>query len=281
MQSDGDGAIGARRRPTAVTGSREPAPPFPKASSPEYEKSTSSVVKAIDSSRVLLAVGRAMNGVLAQALGVKIVRASASGIPLDDAWFRHLSYFNHLFDLVKDVDGDVVECGVAWGRTLAMLASLERAQGGKRHVWGFDSWGGLPNPEPEDLPASRFGPFERSDIHAVRNTLKNHGFNDAEIATSITLVQGRFADTVGDYDGEDIALLHLDVVLHRSYRDCLMALWPRVPVGGVVAVDDYAVEPVLHPGANKAVDDFVAAHRSETALQRDSVADRYYIVKLA
>jgi hypothetical protein len=253
---------------------------FPRTSSPEYLASTSKLVRLIDSTGPLRSIGASVNSLLTKLLGVKVVRSSASGIPLDDSWFRQLSYFDRLFERIQDVEGDIVECGVAWGRTLAMLASLERARGASRHLWGFDSWGGLPEPEQDDLPASRFGPFEWADVESVRNTLRNHGFRDEEIASSITLTPGLFAETLGTYAGTQIALLHLDVVLRRSYAECLEALWPRVQVGGVVPVDDYAV-PALHPGANKAIDEFVEIHGSEARLERDALADRYFVVKVA
>jgi hypothetical protein len=228
----------------------------------------------------LRSVGASVNSLLTRILGVKVVRASASGIPLEDSWFRQLSYFDRLFDRIEGVEGDIVECGVAWGRTFAMLASLERTRGGTRHLWGFDSWAGLPEPEPDDLPASRFGPFEWADVESVQNTLRNHGFDDDEIASSISLIEGPFSETLRTYAGPHIALLHLDVVLRRSYALCLDALWPRVKVGGVVPVDDYAV-PALHPGANKAIDEFVETQKSEAILERDAITDRYFLVKVA
>jgi hypothetical protein len=251
-----------------------------RAPSSAYKRSTSRFVQLVDSSAQFRTLLHSANRLLATVLGVRVVRATASGVVLDEQWFRQFAYFARLFDRLEGVPGDVVECGVAWGRTFSMLASLARI-GGTRHVWGFDSWQGLPDADEEDIPRGgslRLGPFEGASPRDVAVMLEHHRFNKQEIDATISLVEGPFAVTLPDYAGDQIALLHLDVVLYRSYETCLTELWPHVAEGGIVALDEYE-EGLIHPGATQAVDEFLDDPRTKGTLERDSISGKYFVVK--
>jgi hypothetical protein len=43
-------------------------------------------------------------------------------IPMLDRKVRRLLYFGRMFDLIKNVEGDVVECGVLYGESLLLLS---------------------------------------------------------------------------------------------------------------------------------------------------------------
>ncbi len=62
-----------------------------------------------------------LNRLMISTLGVRVVSARVKVI--DKNWFDRLLYFQRLLDLLKGVEGDVVECGVASGNSLTMLAS--------------------------------------------------------------------------------------------------------------------------------------------------------------
>lgn len=75
----------------------------------------------------------------------------AHEFPVSAGWIKRFVYFAKLLERVEGVSGDVVECGVAWGRSLAILALLVRHGGTPRHLYGFDSFQGLSSPTGEDL----------------------------------------------------------------------------------------------------------------------------------
>ena len=215
-------------------------------------------------------------------LGVRLVPADRAGFRLSREWFEALLYFERLLRLIEPVDGDVVECGVAGGTSLSILASLIEASSRDRHVWGFDSWEGLPEPRSEDLAASRSiaksGMFAWSSPVRVLGRLRANGFDDAEIERRVTLVKGRFGDTLPGFSGR-IALLHIDADLYLSYRDCLENLWPRLEESGIVAFDEYE-QPDVWPGARKAADEFLTELGSDAAdLRRDETSGKYFAVK--
>jgi hypothetical protein len=224
-----------------------------------------------------------LNKVLIFSLGVSVVPVYY--LVVNKNWADKLLYFQRIFDLLKDVEGDVIECGVASGRSLTILATLVKNSGINRHIWGFDSWEGLPKPTNEDLVSlesiAKRGRFKNSSPERVHTTLWAYGFSNSEIQDMVTLVKGWFSETIPKYRGSRIALLHLDVDLYDSYKDCLHYLWPRVSVNGIVAFDEYHL-PNKWPGAKRAVDEFFSQLVPGSArLQRDTVSGLYYAVKTA
>jgi O-methyltransferase len=63
-------------------------------------------------------------------------------------------------------------------------------------------------------------------------------------------------DTLAAHAPETVALLHLDTDWYVSTRHELEHLYPRIPVGGVLIIDDYG----HFKGARKAVDEYLKGH---------------------
>ncbi len=222
-----------------------------------------------------------INRWLISTLGIRLTSVRATGV--DEAWFDRLLYLNRVLALVEGIPGDIVECGVSHGRSLAMIAALLRSNRQKRCIWGFDCWAGLPPPASEDLDRgqgiARPGVFSGASIASVMTTLRWFGFTDDEIRRTIVLRQGLFRDTLPQFPDRPIALLHIDVDLYQSYKECLAHLWDHVADGGVVALDEYH-DYEDWPGAKKAVDEFLATLPPGAAsLQEDRPYGRYFITK--
>lgn len=226
---------------------------------------------------------RSINSVLRHTAGVQVIPARTRRVSLDKAWFARLVHFSKLIEKISDVNGDVVECGVADGTSLATLASLLKAHGQIRRVWGFDSWAGLPSPSSADAGNASIaagGMFSQASTAKVRDELLAYGLTDDEIAQTVRLMPGLFSETLPGYDGQ-VALLHVDVDLYQSYLDCLTNLWPRIVAGGIVAFDEYG-EPDTWPGARRAVDEFLETRpEGATALQHDEGSGKWWLMKSA
>jgi O-methyltransferase len=222
-----------------------------------------------------------INRWLISTIGIRITSARATGV--DESWFDRLLYLNRVLSLVEGIPGDVVECGVSHGHSLAMIAALLRSTHQERCLWGFDCWAGLPPPGSEDLEhghgIARSGVFSGASIESVLTTLRWFGFSDEAIAKTIMLRQGLFRETLAQFPDRAIALLHIDVDLYQSYKECLAYLWTRVVPGGVVALDEYH-DSDDWPGAKRAVDEFLSTVPPETAsLHQDTGYGRYLILK--
>lgn len=235
-----------------------------------------------DEMGLLRGVASLVNKMLLSKLGVKVV--SSNSFMVTPYWIKQLLYFRRLFNLIETVPGDIVDCGVAWGMNLCQLAILVTEGTVKRHIWGFDSFEGLPPPTKEDLASSKphykdssKGKLVVTEETVLRN-LRSIGFDERFIDDQITLVKGWFSDTLPKYRGSSIAFLHLDPDLYESYKTALENLWPKVSIGGIASFDDYhAIE--LLPGCKKAVDDYFSQRR-DAMIHKDSRLGMYYAVKV-
>ncbi|MBF8267522.1 MAG: macrocin-O-methyltransferase TylF [Dehalococcoidia bacterium] len=223
---------------------------------------------------------RVINNLLISTAGVKIVNANEFAV--SGVWINRLIHFAKLLEMVKDVEGDVVECGVGWGKSLAILGLLVKHSDMSRNLWGFDSFEGLPHPTDEDSPeSSRYAKqrmFGEATERAVVTNLSAVGLDDEFLQSRVSLVKGWFSETLPSYGGSTIALLHIDADLYESYKTTLENLWPKVAIGGIVAFDEYHLR--MWPGAKKAVDEFFADRPGSIEMLKSTVSSHRYVVRL-
>lgn len=159
----------------------------------------------------------------------------------------------NLFNQVKDLHGDIVECGVFKGAgLLSWLKLIDMHQPHSiKKVIGFDFF----DPSFTDSLESSMDKenmkhvFNRDpslksselSIESIKLKLNNAGFND----NKFELIKGDISDTaklfVEDKPGFRISLLYLDLDLDHPTYDTLEAFWDRVVPGGIVVFDEYAI----------------------------------------
>lgn len=172
----------------------------------------------------------------------------------------------------RDIEGAFIECGV-WrgGSVMAMLLELQRLGVTDRDVFLYDNFEGMSAPTPDDT-----SPFEQPAMVTFQQAktlgLKawHHFFKDeifsfdqvreAVLATGypaerIHFVKGDVCETIPTTSPERIALLRLDTDWYESTYHELVHLYPRLPQGGVLIIDDYG----HWNGCRKAVDEYFAA----------------------
>ena len=156
-----------------------------------------------------------------------------------------------LVDKVKELPGDIVECGVFKGTGLLTFLKLKRylcPNSGKK-VIGFDFFDsdklveGLSGIDKEAM-GTLFDKrnYKHSDNHAevFAQSIKNYGFEEHEFE----LVAGDITKTAYEYaakrPGFRISLLYIDLDLDIPTYETLNAMWDRVVKGGIVVFDEYA-----------------------------------------
>lgn len=179
-----------------------------------------------------------------------------------------------LASMVRDVPGEIVECGVWRGGMSAGIATL---LGNSRKYWLFDSFEGLPPATPEDGPeavAYQNDPdgewyFDNctAEIGFAREAMQKAG------TTNVEIVKGWFKDTVPQAQVGQIALLRLDGDWYESTLTCLEAFAHKVVDGGLIVFDDYHT----WDGCSRAVHDYLSRHSSTDRVSQSPAGNAYML----
>ena len=169
------------------------------------------------------------------------------------------------------VRGDLIEAGVWRGGAAAFMRAVLKAHGvADRCVWVADSFEGLPTPDMARYPQDKGDthhtyPWLVVSLDEVRETFRRYDLLDAQVK----FLKGWFKDTLPRADIRELAVMRLDGDMYGSIMDSLVALYPKLSVGGYVIIDDWG----LVPTTRRATDDFRAAHGiMEPVLDVDGVA---------
>ena len=189
---------------------------------------------------------------------------------------RNLKWSFYMYDLfmkIKDLDGDIVECGIGRAETFMVFAKLSEFYGKK--LWGFDSFEGFPEITKNDICERnpQKGEWAYLCPNDTINILKQTGASDEFIDKDLKLVKGFFKDTLPKTELQKIALLHLDVDLYESYKECLENLYSKVVKGGIIMFDEY--NHPKWPTAKIAIDKYLGDKLKE--IQYSELGNKYYL----
>ena len=180
-------------------------------------------------------------------------------------------YWWKFLEMISNIPGDIVECGVGRGRSLLILSTLNYflndSEGGNRNIFAYDSFEGFPEPTEEDASirnpkkgewsSSPSGKYKYSK-EFTETILAEAGLPLDDISLSIK--KGYFCDSLKSHPERPIALLHVDGDLYDSYKDTLESLFDLVSKGGVIVFDDFLAEKnedESFPGSRQAVIEFL------------------------
>jgi hypothetical protein len=182
------------------------------------------------------------------------------------AYARNYGLFRAISE-VRQVPGEVVECGVGRGLSLAPLVYAVALFQLDKIVYAFDSFAGFPAATPDDIGGrveeTGVAPAGWSDTspELIRSILEQDRSDGDSLLQGrnvpLEIVRGYFEDTMPGHLPASIAFLHVDCDLYQSIRVVLEYALPRVSPGGLVIFDEY--HDALWPGAKKAADEACAA----------------------
>jgi hypothetical protein len=171
-----------------------------------------------------------------------------------------------LFKMIKDVKGDIVECGVYYGGGVmawAKLSTILEPYALYRNIIGFDTFEGFPNTHEKDKSEWKNRNLKEKALNPkydvkkeLEEIIKNYDENRyLGKFPKIELVKGDSIKTIPEYVEKNpqltISLLFLDFDLYRPTKIALKYLFPRVVKGGIVVFDE--VNNKLWPGETKAI----------------------------
>jgi len=138
-------------------------------------------------------------------------------------------------EVVGQIEGDLVECGVYNGGSAAILGAALRGHP-HRKLWLYDTFAGLPAPGAKDGPlAAAYAGALPGSIEAVRRVVTNVALP----LEQIIFRPGLFQDTFREPLPEPVALLHVDADWYESILVCLRTFYPLMPDGGIIILDDF------------------------------------------
>lgn len=169
---------------------------------------------------------------------------------------RRLTNIEVCIERVLDdrVRGDLIETGVWRGGAAAFMRAVLKAHGVvDRTVWVADSFEGLPSPDVQRYPQDAGDLHHKLEwlavsVEDVKETFRRYDLLDEQVR----FLKGWFKDTLPAAPIESLAVMRLDGDMYSSTMDALVALYPRLSVGGYAILDDWGVLP----SCRQAVADF-------------------------
>ena len=187
---------------------------------------------------------------------------------------------NYIVD--KNIQGDIVECGV-WkgGSMMAVAETLLHAGDTSRNLHLFDTFEGMPPPTTNDMDLAGMTAANllknsdkekdesvwcRATLDVVKEALSSTGYPDEKIH----FIKGMVEQTIPNFVPDKIALLRLDTDWYESTKHEIEHLFPRLVKGGVLIIDDYG----HWQGARKAVDEYLEKNDVKILLNRIDYSGR-------
>lgn len=174
-----------------------------------------------------------------------------------------------LFEMVKNLHGDIIECGVFKGAGLILWLKILNMYypNDIKKVIGFDFFdSSFVDDLDSDIDKKTMNEVfirckDLSDddisINGITNKILNSGFDE----NKFDLIKGDISKTSKDFlkdrPGFRISLLYLDLDLEKPTYDTLVNLYDRVVSGGIIVFDEYAYHAWSE---SNAVDNFVKIH---------------------
>ena len=176
--------------------------------------------------------------------------------------------------IADKVPGDFIETGVWRGGASIFMRSILLAHGVQdRTVWVADSFQGLPPPDAEKYPADKGADWHKPEFLAIPLEQVQENFAKYNLLDDqVRFLKGWFKDTLPKAPMEKLAIIRLDGDMYESTMDAIVALYPKLSVGGFVIVDDYgAVE-----ACKQAITDFRVKNGIEDPLHQTDWAEVYW-----
>jgi len=186
--------------------------------------------------------------------------------------FNKLIARSIIYDKIKDVPGDIVECGVFKGSGLYTFLKLKNIYNPNtsKKVIGFDFFdtenllNSIPNKNDKKVMTTLFEGRNFSHESSFKDMLEHKILSDGFSQNEFVLIEGDVSvstiEFVNSNPGFKISLLYLDLDLEIPTYNTLINLWERVTKGGLVVFDEYGYHKWSE---SKGVDKFITEFNLE------------------
>ena len=179
-------------------------------------------------------------------------------------------FFREIYALVVNTHGIIVEFGVRWGQTMALLSNLRSIYepfNRHRRIVGFDTFEGFRGVAPEDgvQPPCRDGDFSVTPSYEQelsRLLALHERMNPMSHVRRFELIKGDAVETVPAwFDAHPEAVVSLaifDFDIYAPTKAALLAVKPRLFKGSVLVFDELSDD--VFPGETVAVQEVLGLH---------------------
>ena len=189
--------------------------------------------------------------------------------------YQSLKYIND-----ENIDGDIVECGVYNGNTMAFIGEINDELNLNKKIWGYDTFNGFVKnsftDKDIDLKSRKKVNYDSPNIfYSLNEVKKNIKQNNNKNFEKYIFIEGNILETLNIKDNypNKISFLRLDTDIYKTTKKQLEILYEKLVTGGVLHIDDYGI----CPGVKTAVDNFFS--NENIWLHRVDMTCRYLIKK--
>lgn len=162
--------------------------------------------------------------------------------------------------ITEGIPGDFAELGVWKGNTAAILAHY--AAKANRNVFLFDTWEGFSQTDLTGIDDGKRISFRDSQLEFIHQVLGSAG-------RVCHFVKGYFPESVNEtHQNRTYAVVSIDCDLYLPTKSGLEFFYPRMPVGGLLLLHDYA-NP-FWDGPKQAIDEFCQTYGERIILIPDN-----------
>ena len=180
----------------------------------------------------------------------------------------------------KNISGDIVECGIYNGCTVAFINKISEHIGLNKSIWGYDTFekGFLKDTVSKNdyfnIKKKKFDISNDKTTYYTKeqviNNIKKFSNSNGE---RIRLIEGNIIETLEKQENipDKISFLRMDTDIYKTTKKQLEILYPRISIGGVLHIDDYG----WMSGVKDAVDEYFK--NKKIWLHRVDLTCRYLI----
>ena len=155
--------------------------------------------------------------------------------------------------LSREVEGDLIECGVYKGGFTLAAAERLKLRGSKKRLHSIDTFEGHPFHSQEDVTADGTlhhptGKYQEASYAKLKERIEGK-----RLTEMVELHQGTFERVFPKLGALRFSFALVDCDLYLSTKQCLDFLIPRMNPGGILFFDDY--QAWTCPGATQAIDE--------------------------
>lgn len=177
-----------------------------------------------------------------------------------------------LYNEIKDIPGDIVECGVFKGSGIYTFLKLKRLfnPNSSKKVIGFDFFdtekllSSIESEQDELAMNVLFSGRDFTHDKSFKEKLQDKILSDGFYENEFHLIEGDVSKTTKEFVNENpgfkISLLYMDVDLEVPTYESLVNLWDSVTKGGLIIFDEYGYHKWSE---SKGVDRFIEERNLE------------------